>query len=379
MRKTNTRAGIRRRIAGRVLGVGAGMGAGIVAEGRRYGLAGALVDPNAELLKRQCAHFDVPGYATLDKALAAHDDWAGAYIATPNHTHAALAIRLAPLGIPVFMEKPLGINAEECRRVLAAYAKSKGWLQLDFEYRFSPLYHHAAEILHAGELGDLRSIHIEYTVGNYRPSYGWRLDPAKAGGIFSEKLCHFIDLIRFWTRSEFAGIQVTAAPRAMDYYHPLTTDFVVAQFTMENGAYVHLMHTHGATALPQDAHNQEPDWSEYGHRLCVYLNTVGGCIHIDIWKRTITVIRRDPDDDQAPRIIRRVDYKHLPFMASHHDMAGMLKDFVRRVHTGEGPRLPIADSAKSMLAVFECDRQYERACRRVNAAVRPKGGKQEQE
>ncbi len=346
----------------RLLAVGAGMGAGLIAQGKQYGMPGVLVDPNPELLKRQSERYGAPGYASLDEALAAHSDWAGAYIATPNHTHAELAIRLAPLGIPVFMEKPLGVNEDECKRVLEAYKKSDGWLQLDFEYRFSPLYRTAAEILHSGELGELRSIHIEYTVGNYRPSYGWRLDPAKAGGIFCEKLCHFLDLIRFWSRSDFASIQVSTAPRAMDYYHPLTSDFIVAQFSMASGAFVHLMHTHGSTAIPPDARNQEPDWSEYGHRTCVYLNTSKGCVHIDVWKRTITVIRRDPEDDQTPRIIRRIDFKHMPFMAVHHDMAGMLKDFTRRVYSGEGPRLPIEDSAKTMMAVFECDRQYERAC-----------------
>jgi predicted dehydrogenase len=350
----------------RVLAVGGGMGAGIIVHGRKYGFAGAIVDPNADLLKRQCEQLQVPGYASLGEALAAHDDYAGAYIATPNHTHAPLAVQLAPVGIPVFMEKPLGISEAECRRVVAAYAKSRGWLQLDFEYRFSPLYAHAAEIVQSGELGELRSIHVEYTVGNYRPSYGWRLDPDKAGGIFSEKLCHFVDLIRFWTRSEFAEMQVSVAPRAMDYYHPKTSDFIVAQYRMQNGVFVHLMHTHGSTAMPIGKPDQEQDWTEYGHRLCVYLNTSQGCVHVDIWQRRITVIRRDPDDNETPRIIRRVDYKHLPFMASHHDMEGMLKDFVRRVHEGDGPRLPLEDSLKTMLAVQACDRLYFEACQKAN-------------
>jgi hypothetical protein len=60
------------------------------------------------------------------------------------------------------------------------------------------------------------------------------------------------------------------------------------------------------------------------------------------------------------------DYRHLPFMASHHDMAGMLKDFVRRVHEGAGPRLPLEDSFKTMLAVEACDRLYFEACRKAN-------------
>ena len=353
-------------MAKRMLAVGGYMASGIVHHGRRYGMDGAIVEINPEVRAKISDSMGIPGYATIAEALDAHDDYVGAYIATPNHTHAELAVALAPVGIPVFMEKPLGINEEQCRQVVEAYRKSKGWLQIDFEYRFSPLYAYPEEILRSGELGELRSIYVEYTVGNYLPSYGWRLDPDKAGGMFSEKLCHFVDLFRFWSNSEFADVRVTAGPKAMDYYHERSTDNLVAQYRMESGVFVNLIHTHGSTALPIKEQEGMEDWTEFGHRLCVYLNTTQGCLHIDIWKRRLTVIRRDESDNMAPRIIRRVDYRHLPFMASHHDMAGMIKDFARRVHEGAGPRLSLEDSYRTMLAVFECDRQLEQAALEAN-------------
>lgn len=352
---------------GRLLAVGGGMGAGILHYGQPLGYDGAIVDVNAELLKRQCAHFQVPGYASLAEALAAHDDWAGAYIATPNRFHAEQAIALAPLGIPVFMEKPLGISRAQCDAVLAAYRTSRGWLQIDFEYRFSPIYADAAAILHSGEIGELRSINMEYTVGPYLPGYGWRLDPKVAGGLFGEKLCHLLDLFRLWSRSEFRTIRVNASPRAMPWYDAATTDNLTADFVMDSGVAVHLLHSHGATALPQDDRNQDTDWADYGHRLAVSLIATGGALQLDIWKRTLTVVRRVPEDGMKPRFVRRIDYKHVPFMAIHHDMAGMLKDFVGRVHAGAGPRLPLEDSYRTMLAVFEADRQLRRAARAANA------------
>ena len=357
----------------RVLAVGAGMALGIIEEGRKYGMDGALVEIVPDRRKRAADRLGVPGYETIQQALAAHDDFVGAYIATPNDTHAELAVALAPLNIPVFMEKPLGINQEQCRRVVDAYRNSKGWLQIDFEYRFSPLYAHAAEILDSGEAGELRSIYAEYTVGPYPPSHGWRLDPDKAGGMFCEKLCHFIDLFRFWSHGEYAEIRVDAGPNGLDYYADNSTDNIVAQFVMDSGVFANLIHTHGSTALPAGRPTQQTDWTEYGHRLAVYLNTTVGCIRIDIWTQTITVIRRDPDDEMAPRIVRRVDFKHTDFMASHHDMIGMVKDFTRRVHEGSGPRLPLEDSYKTMLAVFECDRQLQESARRANARFKKPG------
>lgn len=351
----------------RVLAVGGGMASGIIHYGRAYGFAGALVEINPQVRAKICERLEVPGYASIEEAVAAHADLIGAYIATPNHTHAELAIKLAPLGIPVFLEKPLGINEEECDRVVKAYAGGKGWIQLDFEYRFSPIYATAQQILASGEVGELRSIHIEYSIGNMRPSAGWRLDPAKTGGLFCENLCHHLDLIRFWSGSEFAELDVKAAPRSMDYYDPRTSDFVVGQFVMENGVFAQLMRTEGSTAVPHDDRDQEPDWTPYGHRLAAYLNTTRGCVRCDIWKRRVEVIRRDPDADMKPTIIRRLDWQYLPFMESHHDMKGMLTDFVRRVANGEGPRLPITDSARTMRAVFACDRLLTQAATKANA------------
>lgn len=356
-----------RKCPGRLLAVGGGMGAGVIAVGQPYGYTGAIVEINPDVLKRQCEHFGVPGYRTVKEALAAHDDYAGVYIATPNKFHAEMAIQLAPLGIPVFMEKPLGINARECAAVIAAYRRSRGWLQIDFEYRFSPIYETAARILHAGEIGELRSINMEYTVGPYLPTYGWRLDPTAAGGLFAEKLCHLLDLFRFWSRSEFEEIRVTPSPCAQAWYDPRTTDNLTAEFTMASGITVHLLHCHCSAALPQNDRDQETDWADYGHRLAVTLNATDGALQLDIWKRSLTVVRRDPADSMKPRIVRRIDYRHLPFMAIHHDMAGMLKDFVNRVHRHVGPRLPLADSHRTMLAVFAADRQLLAASKRVNA------------
>ena len=357
----------REKRTGRMLAVGGSMGPGIIRFGQGYGYDGAIVEINGDVLKRQCQHFGVPGYTSLPAALAAHDDYVGAYIATPNQFHAEMAIQLARLGIPVFMEKPLGINEQECKAVMAAYRKSKGWLQIDFEYRFSPMYATAAEILHSGEVGDLRSVNMEYTVGPYLPSYGWRLDPTASGGHFAEKLCHLLDLFRLWSRSEFRQIRITAQPCAEAWYDPRSTDSLTADCVMESGVAVHLLHTQCSTALPQDDRNQDTDWADYGHRLAAMLNCTEGTLQIDIWKRSLTVVKRDPEDNMKPRILRRIDFKHMPFMALHHDMSGMLKDFVRRVHEGAGPRLPLEDSYRTMLAVFEADRQLEKSSLEANA------------
>lgn len=350
----------------RMLGVG-NMGAGAIRCARHYGMDGAFVDIDPARRESITRTLDIPSYTSLDEALAAHDDWAGAYIATPNHTHAEMAIRLAPLGIPVLMEKPLGVNREECDRVVAAWRDSAGWLQIDFEYRFSALYEHAGRILDSGEMGELRSVYFEYTRGGWSPDHGWRLDPEHAGGLFCENLCHVVDLFRFWTHSEPAEMQVVPGPRGIPHYSEETTDNLTAHFVMESGVLCNLVHTHGSVAMPLKGRQDEADWREYGHRLACYLNTTLGCIRIDVWDCSLTLIVRDPADACTPRIRRQISYRHIPFNEAHHDMSGMVRDFVRRVHEGAGPRLDMEDSYKTMLAVFECDRQLREKSAAANA------------
>lgn len=353
---------------GRMLAVGGGMAVGIIRLGTPLGYSGAVVEIDADRRQLLAEKHGLAVYETIDEALAAHDDYVAAYIATPNDTHAQFALKLAPLGIPVFMEKPLGITAEQCRQVVEAYRQGKGWLQIDFEYRFSPMYRQAGEILHSGEVGELRSIYAEYTRGGYTlDTQPWRLDPDRSGGDFAEKLCHLLDLFRYYSASEFDDIRVTAGPRGAQFYHEQTSDNLSAQFLMQSGVFVNLVHTHGSVALPPDRAPQDINWAEYGHRTAMYLNTTGGCIRIDIWPQTVTVIARDENHAMKPRVVRRLDYKLMPFMASHHDMSGMLRDFVQRVHAGQGPRLPAEDSLKTMLAVFEADRQLRESATAANA------------
>lgn len=353
-----------------VLAIGGGIASMALEWADRLKLPGILVETDPVRREKIATTFKALSYADLAGALKAHGhELLCAYIATPNHTHAPIAIQLARYGIPVMMEKPLGVNTKECKAVLAAYQKSKGWLQIDFEYRFSPLYARAHEIIQSGEIGSLRSIYFEYTVGPYLPSYGWRLDPKNSGGMFPEKLCHIVDLFRFWSGSEPASIHVSCGPRSIGYYHPDMPDQLCAQYHMRNGVYANLIHTHGSVANPIPAQEGAEDWSEFGHRLTAYLNTTEGAISLDIWKRSLTVIRRDPYDDMLPRIIRRIDFKNMPFMESHHDMFGNVGDFVKRAKAGQGPRLRAEDSYLTMKATFDSENALQKAARKAEKAL----------
>lgn len=136
----------------------------------KYGFAQAATDPGAAF---------------------ADDDVATIVIATRHDTHAALAIRALEAGKNVFVEKPLALNREDLRAVIAAAQTAPGLLTVGFNRRFAPMIEEARQAL-KGRTGPL--------VMNYRVNAGtiqrdnWVHGPQGGGRIVGEA-CHFVDTL----------------------------------------------------------------------------------------------------------------------------------------------------------------------------------------
>lgn len=79
----------------------------------------ALVDPVGQRIERLASAFGIePLLAGSVGEIIGHVD--AAVVATPNDTHAAIAIECLEAGIPVLVEKPLAASVPEGRAVLEA-------------------------------------------------------------------------------------------------------------------------------------------------------------------------------------------------------------------------------------------------------------------
>jgi predicted dehydrogenase len=122
-------------------------------------------------------------------------------IASPNDTHAEIAIAAAKAGKMVMCEKPLGRNAAEgaamADAVEAANVPNSVW----YNYRRVPAVMLAKQMIDEGRLG--RIFHYrakflqDWTISSDLPQGGeglWRLDAAVAGsGVTGDLLAHCID------------------------------------------------------------------------------------------------------------------------------------------------------------------------------------------
>jgi predicted dehydrogenase len=122
-------------------------------------------------------------------------------IASPNDTHAEIAIAAAQAGKMVMCEKPLARNAQEARAMVAAVESAKVPNMVWYNYRRVPAVSLLKRLVDVGRLGRIfhyRSKFLQdWTMSPDLPQGGeglWRLDVSVAGsGVTGDLLAHNID------------------------------------------------------------------------------------------------------------------------------------------------------------------------------------------
>jgi polar amino acid transport system substrate-binding protein len=138
-------------------------------------------------------------------------------IGTRHGLHAELARKALERNKNVFVEKPLALNDEQLDAVLAAAEQSSGRLMVGFNRRFSPLAQQAKSVF-ANRDAPL-SILYRVNAGHIGKEH-WTQDPLEGGGRIVGEVCHFIDLMQFFTGappvSVFAESVSAKSPKIVD-------------------------------------------------------------------------------------------------------------------------------------------------------------------
>jgi len=122
-------------------------------------------------------------------------------IASPNDTHAEIAIAAARAGKMVMCEKPLGRNPAESLAMVEAAEKAGIATMVWYNYRRVPAVTLAKQLIDEGRLGRIfhyRTVFLQdWTISSDLPQGGeglWRLDASVSGsGVTGDLLAHNID------------------------------------------------------------------------------------------------------------------------------------------------------------------------------------------
>ena len=102
---------------------------------------------------------------------------------TPNHLHFEVSMAALRAGKHVVSDKPLAMDAQQCRE-LCVVAKRAGVAHVvTFNYRGNALVQHARTLAAGGDLGAITYVHGQYLQDWLADEsvYSWRMDPARGG------------------------------------------------------------------------------------------------------------------------------------------------------------------------------------------------------
>jgi len=123
-------------------------------------------------------YVDMPVYNDF-RELLARKDVDAVVIATPDHWHAAMAVRAAEAGKDIFCEKPLSLTVKEGRAMVNAARKYNRVFQTGSMQRSWAEFRQAVELIRNGYIGEIKSIKVN--VGPPPIAYSLPAEPIPAG------------------------------------------------------------------------------------------------------------------------------------------------------------------------------------------------------
>ena len=119
-------------------------------------------------------------------------------VTTVDAYHSDYIIKSLEMGCDVITEKPMTIDAERCRAILAAEKATGHKVIVTFNYRYAPFVTKIKELVAAGTIGEIFSVHFEWLLtrdmvyGAHGTSYfrRWNARMEKSGGLLVHKSTH---------------------------------------------------------------------------------------------------------------------------------------------------------------------------------------------
>jgi predicted dehydrogenase len=199
----------------------------------------AVMRRSGALAKDYAERHGVPHWHDDAQALISSPEVDAVYVATPPAFHKEYTILSARAGKPVYVEKPMALNFEECQEMLEACRSARVPLFVAYYRRALPRFLKVKELVESKAIGEVRFI----TLTLYEPprpeeldpdTLPWRVIPEIAGGgRFVDLASHTLDFLDY-VLGPIRSVQGFASNQGR-YYR--AEDMVTATFLFESGVH----------------------------------------------------------------------------------------------------------------------------------------------
>ncbi len=263
------------------------------------------------------------------RIVTAYDEVVGAagvdvvYLCTPNSQHVDQAVAALEAGKALFVEKPLAVTVEQCRRITGAARAAGRPVMVGHGARFSKIFVTLHQLVAAGKLGDACFVEGDYVhdLGPFLdlPGHDWWMDVEAEGQLpIVGGACHPLDLMR-WIAGEIVEVSAYGANRNIP--QAPWCDTVIANLKFASGAVGKCLVSCGAKI---------PYAMNFG-----YYGTKGSVVNDKLFLDGIAHVE---DFMRLPVEIRPED----------HTCAEELDHFLHCLETGETPLIDAVDGARTV-------------------------------
>ncbi|MGE5549776.1 MAG: Gfo/Idh/MocA family protein [Bacteroidota bacterium] len=149
----------------------------------------------------------------------------GVFVFIPSNsredcTHHEFIIKALEAGKDIITEKPMTVDDEKYRAILAAEKRTGRKVRVTFNYRYAPLKTRIKELLRDGIVGEIASVEFRWfldTVHGADYYRRWHAEKKNSGGLLVHKATHHFDLVNWWTGREPAEVFASGSLR---FYGP---------------------------------------------------------------------------------------------------------------------------------------------------------------
>ncbi len=171
-----------------------------------------LVTGTPEKAKKYGGKFNIPekniyNYRNFDE-MASNPAIDVVYIVLPNSMHKEFVIRAAKAGKHVICEKPMALNAAECREMIDACKKADVSLSIGYRLQYEPYTQRIMQMAKEKSFGEILMIHASAGFRMNRPTEHWKVKSLYGGGAIMDMGPYPLQAARYSTGLE--PIAVTA-------------------------------------------------------------------------------------------------------------------------------------------------------------------------
>lgn len=165
--------------------------------------------------RKSAEQFGVAHAFDSTDALCASPEVDAVLVSSPDAMHCADTLCALRHGKPVLCEKPMAMNAEECRQMVAAAKAAGKLLGVAHVFRFEESVTRARKVLAEGALGKVLHARLEFHYPAKGHPRSWITDPKlAAGGPMADVGVHCIDTLRYLLRDEVRAVSTVAVTDA---------------------------------------------------------------------------------------------------------------------------------------------------------------------